>query len=335
MRLSPIRVTFAVLFVVLVAALGVAGASARSSLAPENLIEPTLSGGTTVGSTLRATTGAWANLPTSFIYKWQRCSTDGTGCNKDLRISVKKTYTLAAGDVGHTVRVVVTAVNSDGRGDAAPSAATGVISSNGGPKNTAKPVISGEATAGQQLTVSAGNWTPAGVAITYQWQHCDTDDRSCRNVSGAKSSTYAIPSTDIGNKLRVLITAKNASGQTSLYSNDTEFVQSSAPAPTVNQAPTLRFLSLMRIGRRLYARFRVCDDGLGRITVVERDTKSGKLAYTRRYSVYTYASCGTFSRSWNPAPRFRTKGRMAVSLQAIDKSQRKSAMRSKSVYRSR
>ena len=112
-------------------------------------------------------------------------------------------------------------------------------------------------------------------------------------------------------------------------------MQSSAPAPTVNQAPTLRFLSLIRIGRRLYARFRVCDDGLGRITVAERDTKSGKLAYTRRYSVYTYASCGTFSRSWNPAPRFRTKGRMAVTLQAIDKSQRKSTVRSKSIYRSR
>ena len=132
MRLSPIRVTITVLFVVLVAALGVAGASAHSTLAPENLIEPTLSGGTTVGSTLTATTGAWANQPTSFIYKWQRCSTDGTGCNKDLRISGKKTYTLAAGDVGHTVRVVVTAANSNGRGDAAPSAATGVISSKGG-----------------------------------------------------------------------------------------------------------------------------------------------------------------------------------------------------------
>jgi hypothetical protein len=210
-----------------------------------------------------------------------------------------------------------------------------VISSKGGPKNTARPAISGEATAGQQLTVSAGNWTPAGVSITYQWQHCDTDDRSCRNISSAKRPTYAIPSTDVGNKLRVLVTARSASGQTSLYSADTEFVQSSAPTPTVNQAPTLRFLSLTRIGRRLYARFRVCDDGLGRITVVERDRKAGALSYTRRYSVYTYASCGTFSRSWAPAPRFRTRGRMTVTLQAIDKSRKTSFQLSKSVYRSR
>jgi hypothetical protein len=156
---------------------------------------------------------------------------------------------------------------------------------------------------------------------------------NCRNILLAKETTYTVRFSDVGTRLRVLVSAKAGTGRTSTYSNYSGYVQSDIPPTTVNEAPTLHFVSLIRIGRRVYARFRVCDDGLGRITVVERDTKTGKPAYTRRYSVYTYASCGTFSRSWTPAPRFRTSGRMTVTLQAIDKSHKTSAIRSKSVVR--
>lgn len=314
-------------------ALMATSAFARSALAPENLVSPTVSGSAKVGATLTAGPGAWANNPTSFVFKWQRCGTDGTGCTRDVQGGPKKTYVIAAGDVDHTIRVVVTAVNADGRSEAAPSAASDVISSAQGPKATAKPTISGTATAGEQLTVSAGTWTPTGVTVSYQWQRCDVENVNCRNILLVRNSSYTVRFSDVGSKLRVLVTAKASSGHTSVYSNYTDYVQSDVPAPSVNQAPKLTFLSLTRIGRRLYARFRVCDDGLGRITVLERDTKAGVAAYARRYSVLTYASCGTFSRSWTPAPRFRTRGRMTVTLQAIDKSQKKSPVRSKNVYR--
>jgi hypothetical protein len=228
--------------------------------------------------------------------------------------------------------VVVTAVNADGRSEAAPSDATDVVSSKAGPKNTAAPTISGDAKAGEQLTVSSGTWSPAtGVTFAYHWQRCDAPNLGCRNILLARSATYTVRFSDVGTRLRVLVTAKSTSGHTSVYTDSTDYVQSDVPPPSVNQAPTLSFISLIRIGRRVYARFRVCDDGSGRITVVERDTRVGKLAYTRRYSVYTYASCGTFSRSWTPAPRFRTRGRTTITLQAVDKSLKKSTVRSKSV----
>ena len=319
--------------VVMAAGTAAAVALARTAVVPENLIEPSLTGTAKVGSVLTAAKGAWANDPTSFVYKWQRCGTDGRGCTKDVQASSKSTYTIKAGDVGHTIRVVVTASNADGRSDAAPSAASDVVSSKTGPKATVAPAISGTATAGEQLTVSAGTWSPTAVSLAYQWQRCDAKDINCLNILLAKQSTYTVRFSDVGSVLRVLVTAKASTGQTSTYTNYTEFVQSDVTPPTTNQAPRLTFISLIRIGRRVYARFRVCDDGLGRITVVERDQKAGKLAYTRRYSVYTYASCGTFSRSWTPAPRFRTRGRMTVTLQAIDKSGRKSTTRSKNVYR--
>ena len=327
------RALAALSLAIAIAACFAAAALGRSSTAPENTVPPSVSGAPKEGSTLTATTGTWANSPSSYVYKWQRCGTDGTGCT-DVVSGSKNTYTLTAADVMHTVRVVVTGVNADGRGDAAPSDATAVVSSKSGPTNSVPPSIDVQRPkVGDRLTASPGTWSPTPTSYAYQWQRCDTDNGTCLNVPLAKSSTYVARYSDVGSKLRVLVTAKTTTGSTSRYTANTAYVQSDTPAPTVNQAPTLQFISAVRVGRRVYARFRVCDDGLGRITVVERDTKAGQLAYTRRYSVYTYASCGTFSRSWTPAPRFRTRGRMTVTLQAVDKSQKKSAIRSKSLYR--
>ena len=312
------------------------GPAVGSSLAiPDNLAQPNISGTPVEGATLTASSGLWANSPTSYTYKWQRCGTDGTACSRDVQTGLSRRYTLTRADVGHAIRVVVTAANSDGRSDPAPSDATDVVSSKTGPKNTAAPTISGTATEGQDLTVSSGSWTPGtGVSYSYQWQHCDAADSNCLNIVGAHGSSYTVSSTDVGLKLRVLVQAKSSSGSTYVYTDSTDYVQSDTPAPTVNQAPRLTFVSLVRIGRRVYARFRVCDDSLGRVTIIERDTKAGALAYTRRFSVSTYASCGTASRSWTPAPRFRTRGRMTVTLEAMDKSGKSSATRSKSVFRS-
>lgn len=332
---GPLRIRpFMLLALTATAAATVAvAAGAASAVAPENLVPPTVHGTAKVGSKLTASPGGWANTPTSFVYKWQRCDSDGTRCGKDVQGGPSKTYTLVAADVDRTIRVVVTAVNADGRSEAAPSDATDVVSSKNGPRNSAAPSITGEAKAGEQLTVSPGTWSPSsGVTFAYHWQRCDAPNVGCRNILVARAATYTVRSSDVGSRLRVLVTAKAASGHTSVYSGSTDYVQSDVPPPSVNEAPRLSFISLVRIGRRVYARFRVCDDGVGRITVAERDTKAGALAYTRRYSVYTYASCGTFSRSWTPAPRFRTRGRTTITLQAIDKSRRKSALRAKSVF---
>jgi len=52
-----------------------------------------------------------------------------------------------------------------------------------------------------------------------------------------------------------------------------------------NQPPTISFLSLKRVGLKLYARFRVCDDSGTRVTVTERDSKARVLTFTRRFAV--------------------------------------------------
>jgi hypothetical protein len=312
------------LLIVVVAA-GVFTGAAQAA-PPENTTPPTLSGTAREGSTLTATRGSWTNGPTTFTFKWQRCSTDGVGC-VDITTANSNRYTLASGDVGRTVRVVVTASNADGR-DLAPSAPTDVVASRNGPRNTARPAISGTPLVGEQLEVSNGSWTPAPAGFTYQWQRCDTDGLTCVNVAGATARTYPVRAADAGNRLRARVTARTAAGDRATATSEmTAPVElEETPPVTTNRAPTIRFISLKRIGVRVYARFQVCDDGIGRVTVVQRDTKTGTAAYTRRFTVRTFASCGTFSRNWVPASRFRTSGRHVVTLRAVDTSQRQSGM---------
>src|SRR5690349_7729048 len=96
------------------AVIGLVIASVASAAVPQNTTAPSISGTAKEGSTLTASDGAWSNSPTSFTYQWQRCASDGSGCG-DITSATSKTYTLVTGDVGHTVRVVVTAVNADGK----------------------------------------------------------------------------------------------------------------------------------------------------------------------------------------------------------------------------
>jgi len=81
------------------------------------------------------------------------------------------------------------------------------------PSNTAPTTISGTPTQGQVLTATTGSWngtTP--ITYTYRWQRCDSSGGSCANISGATAATYTLGSPDVGNTLRIAVTATNADG---------------------------------------------------------------------------------------------------------------------------
>lgn len=80
-----------------------------------------------VGDALGVSTGSWTGYPTPFTYsyKWLRCNAAGEGCTA-IAGANGATYTPAAADLGHTIRVEVTAVNSAGSGTAT-SAPTSVV----------------------------------------------------------------------------------------------------------------------------------------------------------------------------------------------------------------
>ncbi|MGH2971664.1 MAG: hypothetical protein ACRDNM_01135 [Gaiellaceae bacterium] len=76
---------------------------------------PSLSGAAQQGSTLSANPGQWSGTqPIRFDYSWQRCDAHGNGCVTFLAHSGTKSYTLTGSDLGHTMRIEVTAYNSHG-----------------------------------------------------------------------------------------------------------------------------------------------------------------------------------------------------------------------------
>jgi hypothetical protein len=318
--------------VVLVGAAFLTGvAAARTAAVPQNTSPPTIGGTAREGNTLAARNGTWTNAPTSFAYQWQRCGADGTGC-ADISGATSQTYTLAAADADHTVRVQVTAKNADGQ-TTASSAPTAVVSSRSAPVNTARPTISGTPKVGEELTASNGTWSGGVTSFTYQWQRC-TSSSNCANVDGATARTYGVRTADVGDTLRVGVTAHNASGSTATaYSDQTATVTSNSSTTTVttrsNRRPSLTFVSLRRAGTQVYARFRVCDDSTARVRVTERDTKPGVLAYTRTFLVKA-KPCATYSRHWTLAPRFR-HGRYTARLQARDRQGATSAVRTRTL----
>jgi hypothetical protein len=307
------KTTIAAVFALLASLLVTAVASAQTQTAPANTAPPDVSGTPRVGQTLSTTNGTWTNSPTSYAYQWQRC-TSSTVC-ADITGATHQTYRLAAADSGHTMRSVVTASNADGK-TSTPSAMTAVVQASGGPVNTSPPFVVGDAVVGQQLSADNGTWTGTPT-FTYQWQRCTALGSSCISIPGSTTNGYTVASTDLGFTLRVRVTGHNSAGSAAAFSDVTSVV--TLPARVGNRAPTISFISLRRVGVRVYARFRVCDDTAKPVTVFERDSKPGVLSYGRRFRV-TPSLCIVATRNWILAPRFRTKGRFTVTLQAVDQS---------------
>lgn len=192
-------------------------------IAPSNTVPPSVSGSAEEGQKLSASTGAWSGSPTSFAYQWQDCNTSGGAC-ANVSGATSASYKLAASDVGHTLRVVVTATNAGGLGEATSVATATVTEPPSAPTNTVLPSTSGSAVEGQLLSASTGTWTGSPTSYTYEWDDCDTAGKSCSKIMGATSETYKLAAGDDGDTLRVGVTASNVEGSNEAFSVATETV---------------------------------------------------------------------------------------------------------------
>lgn len=299
-------------------ALPVSGLAATQA-APANTAPPTISGTPTVGKTLTAENGTWSNAPASFAYQWLRCNTLGASC-VNVANGTQKSYTLVGGDAGRTMRVRVTATNADGSASA-QSAQTAVVApaATGSPRNTAQPTVSGTPQVGEALTAEEGAWTNTPTSYAYQWQRCDADVAACFNIVGATGKTYGVRLVDLGYRLRVAVTAKNAKGAGTANSTITAVVD--PVRPVTNRRPTIAILSVRFVGATVYTRFRICDDTPKNLTILATDSRPGKASYTRRFTtIAPPRPCGAYTRHWTPAVRFRGKGIYTITLRARDTS---------------
>jgi len=138
-------------------------------------------------------------------------------------MNVKRLIALAG---AAAVTVLVAAAASFGQTKPAPS-------------NTSLPSISGSARDGSLLTASHGSWNGSPTGYAYQWLRCDSQGGSCASIGGATSQTYTVQTADVSNRLRVQVTATNASGSGSAQSRPTGTVQPTGTAPKSTAPPTI------------------------------------------------------------------------------------------------
>jgi hypothetical protein len=115
------------------------------------------------------------------------------------------------------------------------------------PKATGQPTISGTVVERNTLTAGNGSWSGTGpFNYSYRWLRCPStggggNGEGCAAISGATFKRYTLRQADVGNRIRVRVTAANAEGSASATSNATGVVLSAATAgaPRNATAPSI------------------------------------------------------------------------------------------------
>lgn len=234
-----ITLVFGALAALATAALTAGAAASTSATPPSNTSPPIVSGTAQQGHTLTASSGSWSgSTPIAFSYSWRRCDTGGASCST-ISGATNQTYVLGSADVGHTLRVNVTAQNSGGSASAL-SAPTATVAAVNAPVNTSLPTVSGTAREGSTLNGSPGSWQgTAPISYAYQWQRCDSHGASCGSISSATNQSYTLTRGDVGHSLRLRVTASNAGGASQALSDATAVIASLGTAPASTGVPTV------------------------------------------------------------------------------------------------
>lgn len=184
------------------------------------------------GQVLTATEGDWQPrlLATPPSYQWSRCR-PGT-CEVIPGATDPSRYEITDEDLGRSLQITLTVKRIvDSRKFEATSLPEFIPVP---PSNAARPTISGIAREGQVLTASPGEWrgTPP-LSFGYQWRRCD-EHGNCEVVQ-AGSDTYMLSAADVGNTVRVVVTATNAAPEG--FSANSRLTSEVARAPLVNAGP--------------------------------------------------------------------------------------------------
>src|SRR5262245_38880870 len=102
---------------------------------------------------------------------------------------------------------------------AASSAASAYALTQAVPSSSDPPSITGSAVVGEELTASDGAWQGAPTSFSYQWRRCNSAGAACADVVNATARSYGVRTADVGNRLRVVITATNTDGKSSATSD--------------------------------------------------------------------------------------------------------------------
>jgi hypothetical protein len=190
-----------------------------------------------VGQRLTTTNGTWSgSQPIAFTYQWTRCGKDGgkpdaSNCTT-IAGATATSYVLSAAEAGFRIRVRVTATNGSGA-QTATSNPTAVVAGSA-PVNSRTPTVTGSLVEGQTVTVNPGAWSgTAPITYSYQWLRCNTSGGACASISGATATQYRLTQADVGHKIRVNVTGRNAVGSKMVVSAESGTVAAAGPAGVI------------------------------------------------------------------------------------------------------
>jgi hypothetical protein len=222
------------------------------------LTPPTISGTSALNATLTAVPGTWvvdddARGAPRYRYQWLLCDAAGVNCTQ-IAGAIASTFTVTSAEAGDSLRVQVIEITSEEDGDEIDASAPGVSAATtpvpAPPVNGAAPTVTvsaprgaagaiqGPPQVGGSLIASSGAWSGTQpLAFSYQWLRCDAGGAGCTPIVGATGQTYAPIVGDVGDTLRVLVTARNAAGSAAAQS---------AATPAVALVPVLHVSELLR-----------------------------------------------------------------------------------------
>ncbi|MEU6883386.1 PT domain-containing protein [Streptomyces sp. NPDC046712] len=195
---------------------------------------PALTGTVAVGAQVTAGNGSWSVTPDSYTYQWKA---DGVA----IAGATAATYTAPASLLGKKLSVAVTAHKAGHPAVTASSAAV-ALAKGVAPKATKVPSMSGAIRVGTKVTAVVGTWSPAPTSYTYQWKANGVA------IAGATGASYTLPSSVLGKKLSVTVTA-HRTGHLSGSATTAAYTITYGYAPTATRTPYVT--GTVKVGRTL------------------------------------------------------------------------------------
>ena len=170
--------------------------------APVSTALPALSGEAREGRQLTVSNGTWNGTGTiTYQYQWQRCDASGQSCVDASNVIAQNAVTLAAADVGKTIRARVIATNAAGSASASTIASVLVVAANaaapagsdGLPAGNG-PFQAAQITAPNRLVIKAAAVTPARITSrSVSVLTVTVTDAKGRPVQGAVVTATPLP----------------------------------------------------------------------------------------------------------------------------------------------
>lgn len=230
--------------IVAVAALAVTalrgGETTEASAAPAATGKRGIAGTPRAGNTLTVRRGSWQGAPTGFAYRWQRCNGKGGAC-KPIAGATARVHRLGAGDVGHRLRVAITATNEGGSSTVTTKPTVPIAAAYVAASSARRPAVSGSTVEGSTLRAVPGVWKGTRpIERTYVWLRCAAGGTACTTISGAQGTTYTLGPQDVNRRIRVEERVSNVAGRTKARSAPSGVVDEKAaadPGPTPGPTP--------------------------------------------------------------------------------------------------